>query len=263
MIEVNLKSKIYKNDLILKDIYFKIGKGELVLIVGPSGVGKSTLLSILRGEDFTGVIKKEKDMKIRYISQQLSINKNETPYFAIKEDIRITHTEFEEKEIKKATGRYLKAFDLVRCANRKIKYLSGGEQRRAMIAQRFACDDFHLLLADEPDSSCDLPTSNAILSYMLETARAEKKTMVIVSHLVTNVNQFDKVLILGREENEGSTIKFYDSPNKLRDLYGTDDLCRILQSMENKKVKNKSTENIIEWKQRTSQERKTKKEGIV
>ncbi len=247
MLEFKINSKAIKNKVILRDVNFSISQGETILIAGPSGCGKSTLLSIIRGASFQGSMKKPEDLRIRFISQKLSINKNETPYNAVEADIKMLNPSYRIVELKDRAYDYLWAFGLGECKDRKIYLLSGGEQRRTMLAQRCACDNYDLMLADEPDSSLDCLASHTALSYLVKTVKNDKKSLVVVSHTMNNQNVklFDKVLLMGKDEYGSATLRYYGSPSAMKHKFGTEDFFQILKVLDKvpeKKVSKKGIE---------------------
>ncbi len=178
----------------LKDITFKVEKGEFVYITGPSGAGKTTLLSIIYlstrptsgkvfvlGKDLTR-IKPDHYPKFRrelgIVFQNFRLLKNRTVYenIAIPLLIRGMDTEKIRKKIN-----YLLNF--VGLYSKRWSYpdeLSGGEQQRAAIARAIANDPF-LLLADEPTGNLDEEMSIEIL-YLLKEINLKGVTILLATH---------------------------------------------------------------------------------
>ena len=154
---------------------FNIEKGELAVIVGPSGAGKTTALNILGGMD-------------RATSGNLTALEN---------------VEIATQLCKDALNPS-KILEKVGLKNRKNNFpaqLSGGEQQRVAIARAIAKNP-KLLLCDEPTGALDYKTGKQILKLLQETARKENMTVVIITHNTAITPMADKVIYFknGRAE---------------------------------------------------------------
>ena len=162
---------------------FQIEKGELVVIVGPSGAGKTTALNILGGMDSvtSGVVivdgKRVDELKNKKLIQYR------------REDIGFVFQFYNLVQ-------NLTAKENVELADRMDNFpaqLSGGEQQRVAIARAIAKNP-KLLLCDEPTGALDYKTGKQILKLLQDTARKEKMTVLIITHNAAISPMADKVI---------------------------------------------------------------------
>jgi len=170
---------------------FQIDKGELVVILGPSGAGKTTALNILGGMDTcsTGKIivankditkySKKKLIKYRrndigFVFQFYNLIQNLTILENVELATKITKKPFNPREILEKVG-------LTERLNNLPGQISGGEQQRASIA-RAICKNPRILLCDEPTGALDYQTGKMILSLLQEINELYHITIIIITH---------------------------------------------------------------------------------
>ena len=182
---------------------FEIDKGELVVIVGPSGAGKTTALNILGGMDSCTSGKviidgneinnyKEKELtkyrreSIGFVFQFYNLVQNLTAI----ENVELA-TQICKNPINPET-----TIEKVGLKNRKNNFpsqLSGGEQQRVAIARAIAKNP-KILLCDEPTGALDYNTGKQILKLLQNTCRKEKMTVIIITHNSAIAPMADKVI---------------------------------------------------------------------
>ena len=187
----------------LDNTNFSIEKGELVVIVGPSGAGKTTTLNILGGMDTAtsgSVIVDEKDVTklknkelikyrredIGFVYQFYNLVQNLTALENVELATQICSDALDPKEVLEKVGLKdrLKNFP---------SQLSGGEQQRVAIARAIAKNP-KLLLCDEPTGALDYNTGKQILKLLQDTCRKENMTVVIITHNTAIAPMADKVI---------------------------------------------------------------------
>ena len=182
---------------------FQIEKGELAVIVGPSGAGKTTALNILGGMDRATSGKiiidnkdisslKEKEL-IRYRREDIGFIfqfYNLVQNLTAKENVELA-TQISKKPLDPAT--ILKKVGLEHRMNNFPSQLSGGEQQRVAIARAIAKNP-KLLLCDEPTGALDYKTGKQILKLLQDTARKENMTVLIITHNGALAPMADKVI---------------------------------------------------------------------
>lgn len=187
--------KSYGKIQVLNQFNVDIYPGEMVAIVGKSGVGKTTILNIMglleRPDSgqvtlFEQEIKKLKlnqmnqllRYKISYLFQNYALIENET--ISKNLDVALAYVNKSKREKQKMKEEALKKVGLDVDINNKIYTLSGGQQQRVAIARLLLkpCD---LILADEPTGSLDSETRDDILDLLIALNK-EGKTIVIVTH---------------------------------------------------------------------------------
>ena len=182
---------------------FQIEKGELVVIVGPSGAGKTTALNILGGMDNAtsgNVIVADKNIT-KYKNKQLIKYRREDIGFVFQFYNLVQNlTALENVEL--ATQICKKPLDpkemliKVGLEDRMKNFpaqLSGGEQQRVAIARAIAKNP-KLLLCDEPTGALDYKTGKQILQLLQDTCRKEKMTVIIITHNTALTPMADRVI---------------------------------------------------------------------
>lgn len=185
----------YFGDLhVLKDINLTVGRGEVVVVIGPSGGGKSTLCrSINRLEpinsgtilvDGKSLPAEGKDLaKLRADVGMVFQSFNLFAHKTILDNVTLGPIKVRKMGKKDAEERAMQLLDRVGIGNQAHKHpaqLSGGQQQRAAIARSLAMRP-KLMLFDEPTSALDPEMINEVLDVMTSLAR-EGMTMVVVSH---------------------------------------------------------------------------------
>ena len=187
----------------LLDANFEINQGELVVILGPSGAGKTTALNILGGMDTctSGKViiankditkyKKKKLIKYRrndigFVFQFYNLIQNLTALENVELASQISKSPLDPKETLISVG-------LEDRINNFPSQLSGGEQQRVAIARAIAKNP-KILLADEPTGALDYNTGKQILKLLQDTARKKKMTVIIITHNSAIAPMADKVI---------------------------------------------------------------------
>jgi lipoprotein-releasing system ATP-binding protein len=199
-LEASNLSKTYRNAevpvAVFEQMSIEVERGEMLAIVGPSGIGKSTLLHLLGGLDRpdTGTIRIEGREVSSLSNDELARFRNRNvgfvfqfhhllPEFTAQENVampgwigRIPRDE----ALRKATS-LLKELGLDARARHFPNQLSGGEQQRVAIARALLTDPL-LFLADEPTGNLDLETSERVFELMRDCHTKRGLTSVIVTH---------------------------------------------------------------------------------
>ena len=173
------------------DISFEIEKGELAIILGSSGAGKSTVLNILGGMDTNdegNVLIDGKDISKFNEKELTNYRRNDVgfvfqfynlvPNLTAKENVELASEIV--KDALDATE-VLKSVGLGERIDNFPAQLSGGEQQRVAIARAVAKNP-KLLLCDEPTGALDYHTGKQVLKILQDMVRKEGATVVIVTH---------------------------------------------------------------------------------
>ena len=234
MIEVkNLYKSFGKNNEIkvLKEIDITIEKGEKVVIIGPSGGGKSTFLRCLNmlevptdGEIiFEGKkvdVKKKEINKVRQRMGMVFQHFNLFPHLSILDNITIAPTKLglmNKKEAEERAHQLLRRIGLSDKANAYPSQLSGGQKQRIAIIRALAMNP-SVLLFDEPTSALDPEMVGEVLELMKELAE-EGMTMVVVTHEMGFAREVaSRVLFIddGKIAEEATPDEFFSNPKNPR-----------------------------------------------
>ena len=187
----------------LDNTNFQIEKGELVVIVGPSGAGKTTALNILGGMDTATkgeVFVDEKEITKLNNRKLTEYRRNDIGF--VFQFYNLVQNLTAKENVELATQLCSDALDVneildkVGLSSRKDNFpaqLSGGEQQRVAIARAIAKNP-KLLLCDEPTGALDYKTGKSILKLLQDMARKEKMTVVIITHNGAIAPMADKVI---------------------------------------------------------------------
>jgi zinc transport system ATP-binding protein len=228
VVEIDRLSYAYSDNLVLNNISFSIGEGDILGIIGPNGAGKTTLFSCMLGllNDYTGTIKifgediKNKNSKIfesiGYIPQKKTIEQNFPATVEEIVSLGITTTvtgKISREKIESA----LETVDLLVQKDRRVGELSGGQQQRVLIAKAMV-NNPKLLILDEPVTGIDLETQNKFYSLLKKLNQENRITIIWASHDLDAVNRLaTSVACINRSMFfHGKTKEFFENPDLLK-----------------------------------------------
>ncbi len=195
----------YQTVSVLKDLSCGFERGKVYGIVGKSGSGKSTALSLMAGLALPqsgevlldGVATSKMDLE-KYRREKVSVIYQSfrlLPLLTVQENVMYP-MELRGIPAKKAAARaaeLLREVDLPAEVLRRFPAtLSGGEQQRVAIARALACDT-HLLLADEPTGNLDYENSALIIALLKKLASERDYCVIIVTHDVDVMDELDVI----------------------------------------------------------------------
>ena len=206
-VEFENVTKIYQmgeNRIAAADgVTFSVEKGEFVVVVGPSGAGKTTVLNILGGIDkpTSGRISLDGELVSGYSDRQLTQYRRHDVGFVFQFYNLVQNlTAKENVELAAQICRdplpAEKVLEEVGLKDRMDNFpaqLSGGEQQRVAIARALAKNP-KLLLCDEPTGALDYNTGKAVLKLLQDTCRQTGKTVIIITHNSAFTAMADRVI---------------------------------------------------------------------
>ena len=214
MIEIKNLTKRYQRDKssvsVLENLSLAVEIGERVSIMGPSGVGKTTLLNVIAGldTDFEGDVAVEGRHLQELTLRQLAQYRNKTIGFIFQEFNLLPHLNalenalvplvFSEISHAEAEAKALEALDTVglkEMAHRYPSELSGGQKQRVAIA-RALINRPKIILADEPTANLDSRTEAGIVELIKRLAAEENATLIIATHNEELASMAQRVLMI-------------------------------------------------------------------
>ncbi|WP_079530646.1 amino acid ABC transporter ATP-binding protein [Halobacillus hunanensis] len=231
MIRVEQLNKYFGDLHVLKDIDFNVNESEVVVLIGASGSGKSTMLRclnflemknsgevIIRGEDVDP--KKDNLNEVRQKVGMVFQHFNLFPHKTVLENV--IEAPIQVKSIPKAKAveegkELLLKVGLEDKANDYPSRLSGGQKQRVAIARALAMKP-EIMLFDEPTSALDPELVGEVLQTMKDLAR-EGMTMVVVTHEMGFAREVaDRVVYMhdGRIVEAGQPNEIFDNPKEKR-----------------------------------------------
>ncbi len=223
MIKFESIRKNYKNTEVLTNISFEIERGELVVLIGSSGCGKTTTLKLINklikpssgkltidGEDIGEKDPIEHRRNIGYVIQQVGL----FPHMTVRENIEIVPKllKMSQDEVSINTRQLLRmvGLDPEIFMDRYPIQLSGGQQQRVGVARAFAIDP-EIILMDEPFSAVDPITRRQLQDELVNLQAKVRKTIVFVTHDMDEALKIaDKICIMQNGE-----IVQYDTPENI------------------------------------------------
>ena len=207
------------------NISFSIDKGEFVVIVGPSGAGKTTVLNILGGMDTatSGTLLVDGDEITAYNPRRLTEYRREdigfvfqfynlVPNLTALENVelalQICRDPLDAKKVMEEVG-------LGDRLNNFPAQLSGGEQQRVSIARALAKNP-KLLLCDEPTGALDYNTGKAILKLLQNMCRERGMTVIVITHNQAIAPMADRLIHI--KNGQVSQMELNEHPVSIDDI---------------------------------------------
>jgi putative ABC transport system ATP-binding protein len=194
----------------LRGISIKIGKGELVAIMGPSGSGKSTLLNVIGALDrptsgrvvVDGIDLKKlsedklallRNRKLGFVYQTFNLIQRLTTIENV--EMPLISRGIPEKVRRSKSLKVLNAVGLKGKANKRPTELSGGEQQRVAIARALVTEPA-MIIADEPTGNLDSKTTREVVDQFVQVNKGFGTTILVVTHNAEIANRTQRVISL-------------------------------------------------------------------
>ena len=187
----DVKKEYKTGDVVIKavdEMNFEINKGEFVVIVGPSGAGKTTVLNILGdiGKFSSRELTTYRRYDIGFVFQFYNLVPNLTALENVELANQVSKNPLDAKLVLEEVG----------LSERMMNFpaqLSGGEQQRVSIARALAKNP-KLLLCDEPTGALDYNTGKSILKLLEDTCKEKGMTVVVITHNQAIAPMADRII---------------------------------------------------------------------
>lgn len=237
--------KLFKKQTLLKDIDLTIYPGEMVLLLGGSGAGKTTFVNAVTGYEKAKatIVEGDQDIYRNYnqlkynigmVPQQDLLRTDDTVYMTLMNaaELRMP-VRFSAEQKEERVNEILGMFGLDAEGDELVGKLSGGQRKRLSIAVEFVADP-DLFILDEPDSGLDGVMARELMEYLRRIANDRKIVMVITHTPDRVIDLFDKVIVLakGIEDHVGH-LAYYGSIQEARTFFERDTMEDIVRLINN------------------------------
>lgn len=187
MLRIKNLNKSFGEKQVLQDIGLDINKGEIVMVTGESGVGKTTLIRCLCGlenydsgkVEYLSGDKKDQDPSIGLVSQSFDL----FPHFNVMKNITYPLVKAKNKKKDEAIGKAQELVDLLGLNGLEENYeyqLSGGQKQRVVIARALAMEPQYICF-DEPTSALDYKLRDSV-GELIKTVASRGMGVIVITH---------------------------------------------------------------------------------
>ena len=224
-IQIENVTKRFGTFTALDDVSLEIGTGELVALLSPSGMGKTTLLRIIaglewpdggqvrfHGEDATDTHARERN--VGFVFQHYALFRHMTIFENVAFGLRVKKPRVAEAQIVQKVTQLLKLVQLDWLADRYPHQLSGGQRQRIALARSLAVEP-KVLLLDEPFGALDAKVRKELRRWLRRLHDEVRATTVFVTHDQEEAMEVaDRIVVMnqGRIEQVGTPEEVYQSP---------------------------------------------------
>lgn len=233
----------FKKLTLLQDINLSVSNGEMVLILGGSGAGKTTFINAVMGYEKadgkivyndTDIYEEYEQMKyeIGFVPQQDLLRTSDTVYdtLANAAEMKLSKRFSSEKREQKIQDTLIR-FGLSREKDSLVSKLSGGQKKRLSIAVEFIADP-SLFFLDEPDSGIDDVMGRGLMETLREIADLGKIIMVITHSPERAADLFDKVIVLAKSTKDNcGHLAFFGGVNEAYEFFGVNSFREIVKKI--------------------------------
>jgi len=231
ILRINQMTKLFGDRTIIDRLDLEVVPGEIVVFIGPSGTGKSTLLRCVNGLEpleggtieFEGQSVSTRGAQITAIRRRIGMifqNFNLYPHLTALQNVTLGPIKIQGRPKREVEEEAEELFRKVRLDHRMKAYpaqMSGGEQQRVAIARALAMKPA-MLMFDEPTSALDPETVGDVLAVMGQLAR-EGRTMLVVTHEINFAREVGSRLVFmekGKIVEQGPPRELLAAPREAR-----------------------------------------------
>ena len=195
IVQIENLSKYYAGKRVLNNVSFNVFEDEILVIMGPSGVGKSTLLNLIGQLDskyegriaYDPVVFEGHQVPFPFVFQA---SESLLPWLNVEDNIKLVKKDLSEE----ALNDVLAQVELLEHRTKMPHALSGGMKQRVGIARALVCHS-KLLLMDEPFSSLDADLRKKLQDLMIQIKKERLLTIIFVTHDIEEANRIGTRII--------------------------------------------------------------------
>ena len=246
---VNLKERtareFFRKTSLLRDIHLYIPQGHMVLLLGGSGAGKTTLVNAINGYekanaqvmlDGRDMYKQYKSMQYEtaFVPQQELVRDKDTVYSTLADSAKMQLPIDVSSDLrKKRVNEVIDMFGLTSLKDSLVQKLSGGQKKRLSIALEYVSNPT-LFILDEPDSGLDGVMARELMSKLRKIADS-KKIVIVITHTPDRVIEFfDDVIVLAKDSSRTGRLAFYGTIEEARSFFGCERMEEIVKAINQK-----------------------------
>lgn len=230
---------------LLKDVHLSIPNGSLVLLLGGSGAGKTTLISAINGYEKAdaeillngvNVYKHYNEMKHRigFVPQQDLLRMNDTVQKTLNDAALLRlPTRVDSKEKSERIHSVMEVLGLTEGADGLVSKKSGGQKKRISIGVELISDP-DLFILDEPDSGLDGVLARELFEKLRGVADGGNIVIVITHTPDRVIDLFDKVIVLAKDSGKVGRLAYYGSPRDAMAFFEKDSMEGIVMAVNGK-----------------------------
>lgn len=210
MLNVKNMSIQYGDELVLEDISFEAEKGEITILIGPNGVGKTSVIKAISGLiNSTGQVYLNSELltktnrlsvttRMGYLSQDNSCHAELSVFdIVLLGRLERLSLKVKDEEVKK-TYEIIEEMNLSNIVDKNINELSGGQRQMAFIAQTLVSEP-NVLLLDEPINNLDFHKQYELLNYIQKITRERSIVTIIILHQLDLAAQYGNKIIVFKD----------------------------------------------------------------
>ena len=248
-LEIHIRERtvksMFRRQVLLKDIDLRIEPGNMVLILGGSGAGKTTFINAVTGYEKAKATILQGDLdvyadyekmkyKIGMVPQQDLLRGDDTVVMTLSNAAAMRMpTTATASDRKDRVNELLRLFGLETVRGELVDKLSGGQRKRLSIAVEFVADP-SIFILDEPDSGLDGVMARDLMKQLRGIADQNKIVMVITHIPDRVIDLFDKVIVLTKNSSQTGQLAFYGGIQEARDFFMKDTMEDIILTVNSK-----------------------------
>lgn len=233
---------LFRVNTMLRDVHFNVVPGKMVLLLGGSGAGKTTLINAITGyepanatillngndvyKDFRKVI-----YDIGMVPQQELIRSTDTVYRTLLDSATLRMpADTTGRQRRTRVKEVMEIFGLMPIKNSLISKQSGGQKKRISIAMEYISDPA-LFILDEPDSGLDGILARELMQKLKDISR-EGKIVMVVTHTPDRVaDLFDEIIVLAKDNKRTGRLVFKGSIADAKEFFEADSMEQIVRTI--------------------------------